>query len=90
MTNFQLYGLTVSMIVMLLLVTMIFIQQLQHSEIINQLKTEKADKHDETYAKLLIAVKFIEDILEERTYGTTLDFRLAAKNIRLSLGKIQK
>jgi len=48
MNNFHIYGLTVSMIVMLLLVTMIFIRQLQHSEIIDQLKKEKADKHDET------------------------------------------
>ena len=88
MNNFQLYGLTVSMIVMLLLVTMIFIQQLRHSKIINQLKTEKADKHNETYAKLLMAVEFIENVADERVYESARELKFDAIRTIRNLGEM--
>ena len=76
------------MIVMLLLVTMIFIQQLRHSKIINQLKTEKSGKHDETYAKLLMAVEFIENVADERVYESVRELKFDAIRTIRNLGEM--
>jgi len=88
MSNFQMHLLVLVMIVMFLLVTMIFIQQLRHSKIINQLKTEKADKHNETYAKLLMAVEFIENVADERVYESARELKFDAIRTIRNLGEM--